>query len=126
MAPRNRRILLSELPSGRLETRHFSATEAEIPETGPGEVLCRTVLLSIDPANRAWMSGRTYRDQLDAGDVMAGYALSEVVESDEAELPAGSLVLGDSGWQEYAALPARRLRRIEQRSALTHHLRVLV
>jgi NADPH-dependent curcumin reductase CurA len=83
------------------------------------------VLLSIDPANRAWMAGRTYRDQLAAGDVMAGYALSEVVASDDAALPPGSVVLGDSGWQEYAALAVRRLRRIEVRSTLTHHLSVL-
>jgi NADPH-dependent curcumin reductase CurA len=83
------------------------------------------VLLSIDPANRAWMAGRTYRDQLAAGDVMAGYALSEVVASDDAALPPGSVVLGDSGWQEYAALAVRRLRRIEVRSTLAHHLSVL-
>jgi NADPH-dependent curcumin reductase CurA len=83
------------------------------------------VLLSIDPANRAWMAGRTYRDQLAAGDVMAGYALSEVVASDDAALPPGSVVLGDSGWQEYAALAVRRLRRIEVHSTLTHHLSVL-
>ena len=52
---RNRQVLLIERPQGKLEERHFKAVDETIGEPGTGEVLCRTVLLSIDPANRAWM-----------------------------------------------------------------------
>src|SRR3989304_10313389 len=72
----NRQILLIERPAGRLEERHFRAVDGMIGEPGAGEVLCRTVLLSIDPANRAWMRGRTYREQVGEGDVMAGFTLA--------------------------------------------------
>ena len=74
-----------------------------------GEVLVRTRMLSLDPANRAWMMGKTYRDALEPGQVMSGFAIGEVVESKAAGLNAGDIVEGDWGWQDYAAMPARRL-----------------
>ena len=121
----NRQILLVERPNGPLETRHFRATSGDIPEPGPDEVLCRNVLLSVDPANRAWMEGVSYRAQIAEGEVMAGYGICEVVSDGNERLPRGMLVLGEPGWREYAALPARSLRRFERRSALTHHLSAL-
>jgi NADPH-dependent curcumin reductase CurA len=42
------------------------------PGAGAGEVLCRSLYLSLDPANRAWMQGATYRAALEPGQVMAG------------------------------------------------------
>ena len=53
-------------------------------------MLCRTVLLSIDPANRAWMQGRTYRDQLAEGDVMSGFTLCEVIADNDSGIAPGS------------------------------------
>src|SRR2546422_3413144 len=83
----NRQILLAERPSGKLQESHFKTVEGTVGEPGPGEVLVRTVLLSIDPANRAWMQGRTYREQLGAGEVMAGFTLGEVIAANGASLP---------------------------------------
>jgi NADPH-dependent curcumin reductase CurA len=74
-----------------------------------GEALVRTRMLSLDPANRAWMMGKTYRDALEPGQVMSGFAIGEVVESKSGGLKAGDIVEGDWGWQDYAALPTRRL-----------------
>ena len=74
-----------------------------------GEALVRTRMLSLDPANRAWMMGKTYRDALEPGQVMSGFAIGEVVDSKTGGLKAGDIVEGDWGWQDYAAMPARRL-----------------
>ena len=121
----NRQILLAERPAGRLEERHFKAVDGTIGQPGPGEVLCRTVLLSIDPANRAWMRGRTYREQVGEGDVMAGFTLAEVVAENGAGIPPGTVVACESGWQEYAIHPATRVRPLSVRGPLTHHMSVL-
>jgi NADPH-dependent curcumin reductase CurA len=122
-ATENRQILLAERPTGPLAPEHFAATTAPVPEPGPGEVLCRTILLSIDPANRAWMQGRTYRDQIGSGEVMSGFALAEVVAGDG---PApGTVVLIDGGWQEYAVVPAAEARVVTPRGPLNHQLSVL-
>jgi NADPH-dependent curcumin reductase CurA len=85
-------------------------------------VLCRTVVLSIDPANRAWMQGRTYRDQLSRGEVMAGFTLCEVIAGD---LPAGTIVACEAGWQEYAVLSTADARPLTVRGELTHYLGAL-
>jgi len=121
----NRQILLIERPSGRLEERHFKAMDAMIGEPGPGEVLCRTILLSIDPANRAWMRGRTYRAQLNEGDVMAGFTLAEVVAENGSGIPVGTIVTCENGWQEYAIHPAKAVRPLPIKGALTHHMSVM-
>ena len=79
MNPTNRQIVLAELPEGRLSPEHFRLTRAAVPTPGDGEVLLKTLYVSLDAANRAWMQGATYRAALKAGDVMAGGALAEVV-----------------------------------------------
>ena len=68
--------------------------------------------------------GATYRSALKAGDVMAGGALAEVVESRFPALSPGDLVFADTGWQIYAAVPAKRLTKLPRLEPLTHLLSV--
>ncbi len=121
----NRQIRVVELPNGPLEERHFALEEAPVPEPGPGEVLCHTRLLSIDPANRAWMQGATYTAPVLQGDVMHGQALSEVVASNDPSLAAGDIVEATTGWQDYAVVPARAVTKVVPHGSLSHHLSVL-
>ena len=121
----NKQIMVTELPQGQLEERHFSLQEAARPEPKSGEVLTRTILLSLDPANRAWMQGATYRAPVLPGEVMSGYALAEVVESRDPRFQAGQIVEGESGWQEFTCQAADVLTLVQPRTALSHHLSVL-
>ncbi len=107
----NRQWLYAKQPQGKIGPDTFQWTETAIPEAREGEALVRTRMLSLDPANRAWMMGKTYRDALEPGQVMSGFAIGEVVDSKTGGLKAGDIVEGDWGWQDYAALPARRLTR---------------
>lgn len=122
---RNRQILYAHKPTGRLSTEDFRLEDGAVGDPRPGEVLCRTILLSMDPANRAWMQGRTYRDELRAGDVMAGFTICEVVASEDPSVAVGSLVSCEAGWQEYANLPAEAVTVLPQHTPLTHHMSVL-
>jgi len=121
----NRQVIVKELPQGTLEEHHFEHREVDLPAPGPGEVLTQTVLLSLDPANRAWMQGATYRAPVRAGEVMAGFTLAQVVESRDPGIDAGALVECENGWQEYACQPAAAVRAFAPRTALPHHLSVL-
>ncbi len=121
----NRQILLAHRPSGKLEPGDFTAVDSTIGEPGAGEVLVKTVLLSIDPANRAWMQGRTYREQLGEGDVMAGFTLCEVIAANGGALQPGTVVACEAGWQEYAVVSAGAVRPLNVRGPLTHHMSVL-
>jgi NADPH-dependent curcumin reductase CurA len=125
MAATQNQIVLHQLPTGQLGPEHFTHRVGPVPTPRAGEILVRTVLLSIDPANRAWMNGPTYRPQLVAGDVMAGYALAEVIEPGDSGLAVGGVVFCDTGWQQYAAIRAETAVPVPVRSALTHHLSAL-
>ncbi len=121
----NTQILLRERPKGKLEESHFELRQAPMPVPSDGQLLLRTILLSQDAANRAWMQGATYKSAVEEGDVMHGYALSEVVESRAPDYSPGDLVFAESGWQEYAALDARAVGRAPDHRPLTHLISVL-
>ena len=120
----NRRILLVEKPADQLAPEHFRLTQAPAPVPQDGEVLLRVRYISLDAANRAWMQGATYRAAVEAGAVMAGAALAEVIETRADGFAPGDLVFGDTGWQDYAVLPARQLIRLPKITPLTHLLSV--
>ncbi|HEX3889028.1 MAG TPA: NADP-dependent oxidoreductase [Phenylobacterium sp.] len=125
MADANRQIVLDRLPqSDKLGPQHFRLTESARPTAGEGEVLLRTRYISLDAANRAWMQGATYRSALESGQVMAGGALAEVVESHVGHLKPGDAVFADTGWQDYAVLPGKRLEKQPAMEPVTHLLSV--
>jgi NADPH-dependent curcumin reductase CurA len=120
----NRQIVLVETPKDKLCSQHFRLTEAPLPTPKEGEALLRVRYISLDAANRAWMQGPTYREAVTAGSVMAGGAIAEVVESKTEGLAPGDLVFADTGWQDYTALPARRLTKMPRLEPMTHLLSV--
>ena len=121
----NKQIVLDRKPSGKLTVDCFRTQSSPVTDPGPGEVLCRTLLLSLDPANRAWMQGPTYRGEVHAGTVMPGFTLAEVVASNDIKFKAGDLVEGDGGWQQYFVSPGKGLQKRARRKPLSHLMSVL-
>jgi NADPH-dependent curcumin reductase CurA len=124
MADTNRQFLITELPKGKLRPEHFRLIEARIPAPADGQVLLRVRYFALDAAMRAWMHGPTYRAALTAGQMMAGTALAEVVESKAAGFVPGDLVLAETGWQDYAAVHAQQVTRLRNTEPLTHQVSV--
>ena len=120
----NRQVLLVEKPAGKLGPEHFKMSEAAIPEPKDGEALLRVRYISLDAANRAWMHGATYRAAVEANTVMAGGGIGEVVSSKAPEVKPGDIVFGDTGWQTYAAVPAKHLTKMPKIEPMTHLLSV--
>ena len=54
----NQQILLKSRPVGEPQESDFALVETPIPEPGEGEVLNRTIYLSLDPYMRGRMSDR--------------------------------------------------------------------
>ena len=116
----NRQWILTQRPKGRLAESDFELREAPVPTPGPGEALTRTLYISVDAANRAWMSPvRTYIDPVEPGGVMRAMTLGEVVRSADPALSPGDIVEGAAGWQDFAVAPARALRRVAKRTPLS-------
>jgi NADPH:quinone reductase len=114
MATVNRRITLASRPVGFPKVSDFHLVYSPLPSPAAGEVLVRSVYLSLDPYMRGRMSdaGSSARP-VAIGEVMIGGAVALVVESEDPELRAGDTVEGMLGWQEYAVAQGRELRRID-------------
>jgi NADPH:quinone reductase len=111
----NRRVTLKERPVGSPKDSDFALDEVEVGEPGPGEVLVRTLWVSVDPYQRGRMSQvRSYAQGLELGDVITSQSLGEVVESQDGRYSPGDLVVGQLGWQEYALARAGSVRRVPE------------
>jgi NADPH-dependent curcumin reductase len=100
----NRHIVLASRPSGLPAPRDFSMQTKPIPSARKGEVLLRTLYLSIDPYMRNLMDevGPGYAAPVALGATMVGATVSRVVESRHPAFAAGEIVLANAGWQDYA------------------------
>jgi hypothetical protein len=114
----NRQITLAERPSGMPRESDFRLVESPLPHPGAGEVLVRTLYLSVDPYMRGRMNGgMTYARGVQPGEVMVGGVVGRVEESNDPRLAKGDIVEGMLGWQDYAVAPAKTLRKLDPSAA---------
>ena len=102
-AETNRRIVLAARPKGAADLDCFRLETVPIGEPRNGEVLLRTLWLSLDPYMRGRMSDApSYASPVAVGGVMTGGAVARVEKSLNPNFHEGELVLVMSGWQELA------------------------
>ncbi len=121
----NRQVIIQDLPKGELTTVHFNVQDGPVPEPAEGQVLVRTILISIDAANRAWMQGATYREAVKAGDVMHGYVIGQVIRSADPAFSEGDLVGGEGRWAEQVLCKGRLLEKLPDHRPLSHLISLL-
>ena len=113
------RILLDKRPTGAPQLSDFRLDEQPVPEPGEGQVLLRTIYLSLDPYMRGRMSDApSYAPPVEVGAVMVGGAVSRVEVSRHPDYTEGDLVVGDTGWQSHAISDGRDITRLDAR--VTH------
>ena len=122
---KNTQVFLKETPKGKLLKSHFEIKNTSIKPPLIGEVLIEIEYISIDAANRAWMQGRTYREQILPGNLMAGYAIGKVIDSKSELFKIGDYVEGDLGWQNYAIKNEKEIDKSNIISSLNLHMSVL-
>lgn len=113
-APLNRRIVLAQRPIGSPTPTDFRLEESPLPEPAEGEVLLRTLYLSIDPYMRARMSDApSYAQPVAIDALMVGATVSRVEASRAPSLAVGDVVLSMNGWQDYAVAPSKGLLKLD-------------
>jgi NADPH-dependent curcumin reductase CurA len=117
-APMNRQVVLRSRPSGMPKPSDFDLVESATPAPGDGEILCRTIYLSLDPYMRGRISGaQSYAASVAPGQVIVGGTVSEVVESRHPGFARGDLVAGYDGWQAYGVSGGAGVRKLDPTQA---------
>jgi NADPH-dependent curcumin reductase len=110
----NRQIVLAARPQGEPKESDFRLVETPVPEPGPGQVLLRTLYLSLDPYMRGRMSaGPSYAAATEINDVMGGATVCRVEASHLSDFKVGDIVEAYTGWQEYALSDGRGVRKLD-------------
>lgn len=111
----NRRIHLASRPHGAPAPENFRLETGPIPKPADGQVLLRTVYLSLDPYMRGRMSDApSYAPPMEIGDVMIGGTVSRVVESRHTDYQPDDWVLSSNGWQDYAVSDGKGLLKLDR------------
>ena len=114
----SRRVILKSRPLGAPRPSDFDLVQAPVPAPKSGEILCRTIYLSLDPYMRGRISGvKSYAKGVDLGELMVGGTVSEVMESRHPDFKAGDLVQGYDGWQTHAVSSGAGVRRLDPAQA---------
>ena len=121
-----RSIVLRSRPVGQPRLDDFAIVEGPMPRPGDGEVLTRTLWLSLDPYMRGRMSeGPSYAAPVALGEPMTGETVGEVVTSHDAAFVPGQIVLGARGWQSHVVSRAESLVALPRRAPHSAYLGVL-
>ncbi len=123
----NKQIILKSRPVGEPKESDFALVETPTPEPGEGEILSRTIYLSLDPYMRGRISaGESYAASVELGSVIVGGTVSQVIKSNHPQFQAGDFVLSNNGWQTYAVSKGETLRKLDPTQApLSYSLGVL-
>ena len=110
----NRRIVLASRPVGAPTPDDFRLEESALPAPAAGQLLLRTLYLSLDPYMRGRMSDApSYAAPVAVGEVMVGGTVSRVEASQHPDFQAGDLVLGQTGWQSHALSDGKGLTKLD-------------
>jgi len=102
-AIQNRRIVLASRPKGKPVADNFRTETQTLPALEDGQVLLRTLWLSLDPYMRGRMSDApSYAPPVELNDVMTAGAVSRVEQSRHPKFQEGDLVVGATGWQTHS------------------------
>src|SRR5271170_1152456 len=99
----NHQWLIAARPHGDVKESDFRWNQTTVADPDDGQVLIRSIYISLDPTNRIWMNDAdSYLPALKLGDLMRGIAIGVVEDSKHPGFVKGDIVQGMLGWQQYA------------------------
>lgn len=114
-AHKNRQIVLASRPFGAPTADNFNTIETDTPQPKEGEVLLRTVYLSLDPYMRGRMSdAKSYADPVEINEVMVGGSVCRVEVSNHSKYQVGDWVVAFGGWQDYSISDGENLLKLDR------------
>ncbi len=103
-------MVIASMPEDQLRVEDYAQETRPIPQPGPGQVLCRTLAITIGAGQRAGLQGSaSYAGAPKVGDVMGGSGIAEVVASESPDFAVGDRVRAMTGWQSHSVHDATHL-----------------
>ena len=116
--PQAKRIVLASRPVGEPKPSDFRIEEIPVPAPGPGQVLLRTIWLSLDPYMRGRISdAASYAQPVPIGGVIEAGTVCEVITSNNPAFAKGDIVLARAGCQTHALSDGKGLAKIDPKLA---------
>jgi len=111
-------VIFAKRPEGMVSAEQFRLSSGPVPEPAEGQILIRTIYLSLDPYMRGRMNDRkSYVPPFQVGEVLEGGVIGEVVASRNSKFAEGDIVTGMLGWQSYSLSDGAGLARLDRRLA---------
>lgn len=108
----NHQVRLAARPVGMPTRDNWRFTDEPVPPLAEGDVLVKTLALSLDPAMRGWMNeGKSYIPPVGIDEVMRAGGVGVVIDSRNPQFPVGTHVSGSLGVQTHCRVPAADIRR---------------
>lgn len=123
----NTQVKLARRPEGLPQESDWNIETNPIPAIQEGELLLRTIYVSLDPAMRGWLRDvRSYIPPVQIGEVMRAGAISQVAESKHPDFQIGDYVSGWTGVQQYVRHNGKDIYKVDPKLApLPKYLGVL-
>ena len=98
----NDQFRLAARPSGLPKATDWQQTSEPVRDIVDGDIVVKTLYLSLDPAMRGWMNeGKSYIRPVGIGEVMRAGGVGVVVASQSPRFAVGDVVSGGIGVQNY-------------------------
>lgn len=111
-----REIRLAGRPNGRPTPADFHIETVRTPQPAAGQVLLRSLWISVDPMTRIVIDAQPLGGALTPlpiGAVIPGAGVAEVIASAHPDFKVGELVEGRVGWRDYGLSDGKGLHRVD-------------
>lgn len=113
-----KQIKLTNRPTGTPTKNDFEMVTAPINSVSEGEVLVKTVYISVDPYLRGRMNDtKSYIPPFQLNEMISSGVVGQVVQSQSSLFAKGDVVLGSLPWQEYSVAKENTVRKIDHKLA---------
>jgi NADPH-dependent curcumin reductase CurA len=119
MQTSNHQFRLATRPVGTVKRSDFNLATENLRDPVDGEVVIKTLYISLDPAMRGWMneSKNSYMPPVAIDEVMRALGVGRVIASKNPKLAVGDHVSGMLGVQEYVISNGQGLNRVDPKLA---------
>ena len=110
----NKKWVLKKRPEGYPSLDDFDIVNSPIPDPKHGEVLIKTLYLSLDPYMRGRLrDAKSYASPVGLGEVITGEVVGRVIRSNYQSLEVGDIVTAHIGWQQWGSIPGQMVRKVD-------------